>query len=168
MTGNVPSFVVRCVFVLSCGLLLTTSLHAQIELDGDPCSPDPDGDGIPTLSDNCPTLYNPGQAGTPSRGDVCNSLVDIDGDGVVEANDNCPNHTSIFLENGVPRPPLQQTYNPGQSDSDGDAIGDRCECREYCVTGEGTGIAYSWGVDNAPPAGIGPPDTAKVLNVPGT
>jgi acetyltransferase-like isoleucine patch superfamily enzyme len=43
---------------------------------------DPDGDGIPTESDNCPTVFNPLQT-------------DTDGDGIGDACDNCPNGNCI-------------------------------------------------------------------------
>ena len=58
---------------------------------------DSDGDGIPDLLDNCPTISNPNQA-------------DGDGDGVGDACDNCPT-----------------VANPPQTDSDGDGIGDACD-----------------------------------------
>lgn len=61
------------------------------------CISDADGDGVPDALDNCPTVFNPGQA-------------DGDGDGVGDACDNCPT---------IP--------NPGQGDLDGDGIGDFCD-----------------------------------------
>lgn len=62
-----------------------------------PTFPDQDGDGIPDVSDNCPTVYNPDQA-------------DTDLDGVGDVCDNCPNNP-----------------NPNQEDTDGDGVGDICE-----------------------------------------
>ncbi len=58
---------------------------------------DADGDGIPNINDNCPTVYNPDQA-------------DPDHDTVGTACDNCPT-----------------VYNPSQLDSNGNGIGDACE-----------------------------------------
>ncbi len=52
---------------------------------------DSDGDGVPDATDNCPTVFNPGQEnavhpGTPA-GDACENP---DGDAWVDAADNCP------------------------------------------------------------------------------
>lgn len=64
---------------------------------------DMDGDGIPNVSDNCPTVYNPGQELTACNGDV-------DDDLILNNIDNCPN-----------------IYNPDQADMDHDGIGDACD-----------------------------------------
>ena len=58
---------------------------------------DQDGDGIPDIRDNCPTVYNPSQS-------------DIDGDGIGDACDLCPT---------IP--------NKDNHDEDGDQIGDICD-----------------------------------------
>jgi hypothetical protein len=68
---------------------------------------DQDGDGVLDSTDNCPTVYNPGQR-------------DTDGDLIGDACDNCPK-----VANG----PLQAS-TPGvgnQTDSDGDGLGDACD-----------------------------------------
>jgi parallel beta-helix repeat protein len=58
---------------------------------------DPDEDGIPSIDDNCPFTYNPGQE-------------DVDEDGVGDVCDNC-----------------YRVYNPGQENSDEDIYGDACD-----------------------------------------
>jgi hypothetical protein len=44
--------------------------------------------------------------------------IDYDDDGIAGSSDNCPYH-----------------YNPGQEDSDGDGIGDICECDAANIDG---------------------------------
>lgn len=58
---------------------------------------DPDGDGLISCLDNCPTTFN-------------SSQTDSDGDGLGDACDNC-----------------SVTANPAQSDGDGDGVGDVCD-----------------------------------------
>ena len=74
--------------------------------------PDSDGDGIPDISDNCPTKWNPDQKDTDKDGigDACNSSIDTDGDEWADRLDNCPL---------VP--------NRDQKDTDRDGIGDACD-----------------------------------------
>jgi hypothetical protein len=81
----------------SAGPLTESGAHLCDGLQGDA-----DGDGIPDLGDNCPTVSNPGQE-------------DTDGDGIGDACDNCPD-----------------VANGSQRDTDGDGIGDDCECRIPC------------------------------------
>ncbi|MCB9854658.1 MAG: thrombospondin type 3 repeat-containing protein [Phycisphaerales bacterium] len=81
---------------------------------------DDDGDGIPPMLDNCPTIPNPNQADsdTDGFGDVCDncptvqnpSQLDTDSDNWGDACDNCP---------GDP--------NPSQIDTDGDNFGNECD-----------------------------------------
>jgi hypothetical protein len=85
---------------------------------------DADGDGLMDLNDNCPSIYNPGQADGDGDGvgDVCDNCpavanadqADADSDGLGDVCDNCP-----------------EAYNPGQGDTDGDGTGDACD---NCVT----------------------------------
>ncbi len=72
-------------------------------------SGDADGDGVPDLTDNCPSVANPGQAdwNFDGLGDACQ---DFDGDGILDANDNCK---------GI--------ANANQADMDGDGLGDVCD-----------------------------------------
>lgn len=93
-------------------------------------SADPDGDGIPNTSDNCPIIYNPGQANgnatqeTIIVGDACSDLdasdaptiPDQDRDGVPDRNDNCL---------WYPNPRATDELTPPDGDRDG--IGDACE-----------------------------------------
>jgi hypothetical protein len=76
--------------------------------------PDRDGDGIPDVVDNCPTVSNRNQrdADRDGLGDACDSVDDRDDDrdGVGNAVDNCP-----------------RTRNPDQKDADGDGAGDACD-----------------------------------------
>jgi len=57
-------------------------------LDDEPALPDGDGDGVPDVSDNCPSVANPGQADIDGdgAGDACD--LDDDGDGVSDAIEN--------------------------------------------------------------------------------
>ena len=75
---------------------------------------DTDGDGIPDVADDCPTVADPGQrdGDHDGVGDACQGgpLPDTDGDGIPDASDNCPT---------VP--------NPDQADRDGDGVGDACD-----------------------------------------
>src|SRR5690348_1842102 len=76
----------------------------------EPVNPDPDGDGLNTSQDNCPTVYNPGQQDSDHDGvgDACDK--DRDNDGIPDLYDNCPT---------VP--------NTSQADADHDGVGDACE-----------------------------------------
>lgn len=78
---------------------------------------DQDFDGIPDASDNCLSVYNPGQDDRNGNGagDACDP--DADGDGVLNEADNCP-----LIENA------------DQADSDNDGVGDVCDsCPEVAT-----------------------------------
>jgi hypothetical protein len=93
-------------------------------------SADPDGDGVPNLTDNCPIVHNPDQANVNENqeavavGNACSDLdasgsptiADQDLDGVPDRNDNC-----FWYPN--PRAPGEVT----PPDGDRDGIGDACE-----------------------------------------
>lgn len=70
---------------------------ALLTAGGPAAAADPDGDGIATGADNCPTVANPNQ-------------VDFDADGVGNMCDNC-----------------QRVANADQADEDFDAVGDPCD-----------------------------------------
>lgn len=82
-----------------------------VEFDSDPSGPsDPDGDGVPDDSDNCPDDPNPAQEDNDGDGDgdVCDA--DDDNDGVADLDDNCPTDA-----------------NPLQEDIDLDGLGNACD-----------------------------------------
>jgi hypothetical protein len=87
---------------------------------------DGDGDGVPDLTDNCPSTANADQMDLDldSVGDVCDS--DRDGDAVANAVDNCPSVSNV-----------------DQSDADNDGVGDPCDDDR---DGDGIGNA----IDNCP------------------
>ena len=64
--------------------------------------PDNDGDGLHNYQDGCPNEY-----GDPSNGGC---PADFDDDGVLDADDNC-----------------YDVYNPDQTDSDSNGVGDACQ-----------------------------------------
>jgi hypothetical protein len=93
-------------------------------------SADPDGDGLPNSTDNCPIVYNPDQANvnpeaeTVQVGDACSlpdstgspTIPDQDLDGIPDRNDNCL---------WYPNPPAEGEITGPDGDRDG--IGDACE-----------------------------------------
>ncbi len=94
---------------------------------------DPDMDGFPTVTDNCPEVSNPGQADGDSDGfgDVCDNCVgvanssqsDLDSDGLGDACDNCPT-----------------VANSSQDDCDGDGRGDACALLDGAQDLDGNGV----------------------------
>ena len=75
---------------------------------------DPDGDGLPTVDDNCPDDYNPDQLDTDGdgAGDVCDS--DDDDDGVADTDDICGSEDSSL--DAAVFPPMGG--NPGAQEID--------------------------------------------------
>jgi hypothetical protein len=88
---------------------------------------DTDGDTIPDVADNCPSVANPNQedADVDGIGDVCDDCQndpdnDIDADGTCGDIDNCP-----------------YTYNPAQTDWNNDGLGDSCDKKIHDKDGDG-------------------------------
>ena len=81
---------------------------------------DTDGDGIPDLCDNCPSVANADQADIDNDGigDACDNCVDPDKDGF--GNPGYP-MTTCPLDN------CPTVYNPDQADTNHNGIGDVCE-----------------------------------------
>lgn len=122
--------------LFNCGALTTvepTCIPSRpSEYTGQSSASDPDGDGVDTASDNCPTIFNPirpmdqgvqGDADGDGKGDACDPCPndpndacalpdagDIDGDGWANGVDNCP-----------------RVANPDQADADKDGKGDACD-----------------------------------------
>jgi hypothetical protein len=105
--------------------------------------PDLDGDGLLNSADNCPTVYNPGQADEDDdgAGDLCDNCLglqnsdqlDGDSDGFGDACDDCtdsdgdgygnPGYSlNICADDNCP-----YTANEDQTDSDSDSVGDSCD-----------------------------------------
>lgn len=60
---------------------------------------DLDGDGVLTVMDNCPDVFNPGQEDwdTDGDGDACDLDSDMDGDGAPDGADVCPSSSAPVL-----------------------------------------------------------------------
>jgi hypothetical protein len=104
-----------------------------------PCTDDPDRDGVPTFRDNCFDVANPDQFNMDERfsygdaeGDACDP--DDDGDGVFDGVDNCP-----------------QTENPDQTDADRDGRGYLCDADDTPSPGQGDAGRPGQGTDSAAP-----------------
>ena len=70
--------------------------------------------GYCLLNGRCPDMGHDSQIKYDQPKPDANLALDKDGDGKVNSLDNCPS-----------------TYNPGQSDADGDKVGDVCDCAPY-------------------------------------
>lgn len=98
---------------------------------------DPDYDGVPDMSDNCPDGNNASQADADGDGwgDLCDRCTDTDGDGFGDPG---------FLSNTCPDDNCPNVPNPDQVDSDGDGVGDACDqCPGFDdnIDTDGDGIA---------------------------
>ena len=100
---------------------------------------DADGDGVGDICDNCPANANPDQADDDHDGignvcDICTGgATDVDGDLVCSNTDNCPT-----------------TYNPTQADGDSDGIGDACDACPTDPTNDVDGDGVCGQSDNCP------------------
>ncbi|MBN1211313.1 MAG: thrombospondin type 3 repeat-containing protein [candidate division Zixibacteria bacterium] len=130
---------------------------------------DADGDGILDNDDNCPTVYNPGQADSDGDGvgDTCDNCPtvdnplqeDQDGDEVGNVCDNCPqiantnqlNSDADEFGNACDNCPMMD--NPLQEDQDGDEVGNVCDnCPQIANTDQLNSDADEFGnaCDNCP------------------
>ncbi|MCK7546822.1 thrombospondin type 3 repeat-containing protein [Marinobacter koreensis] len=116
----------------SCPATVNQGVDADADGIDDACdtdilnSDDVDGDGILNGADNCPTVANADQSNVDRDlyGDACDT--DSDGDGVADKTDNGDGtFSTIVAGSGGDNCPL--TANQGQSDLDGDNIGDACD-----------------------------------------
>lgn len=93
---------------------------------------DTDGDGVPDASDNCPSVWNPGQEDCDGDtiGDRCEAG-DSDGDTLLDEIDVCPcggggthDEDGDTLADDCDNCPL--VANPGQENANLDGLGDAC------------------------------------------
>ncbi len=109
------------------GLTPADNLDALESLIPSPCPappfspPDPDGDGVGIVCDNCPGVFNVGQEDTDGDGigDVCDLCTDSDLDGY--GLPGFPSGGCLGIDNCI------FTANPAQTETDGDGYGDACD-----------------------------------------
>jgi subtilisin family serine protease len=87
-----------------------------------------DGDTVPDVDDDCPSVADVHQedADTDGVGDACDPTPhgpDDDADGVADTADDCV-----------------AVANPGQADADGDGLGDACDPTPHGPDGDGDGV----------------------------
>ena len=141
-----------------------------IDILGDACDPDIDGDGDLNAADNCPTIVNPDQKDTDLRrrillglepkvdgGDACDHDLDEDGH-----NNSLPG-TGILVINPTDNCPT--IFNRDQANADNDALGDACDPDRdgdgHNNTLTGTGILVINPTDNCP--SIPNPDQSNTI-----
>jgi len=127
---------------------------------------DMDSDGIPNISDNCPTTPNAGQADGDGDGvgDACDNCLatanpdqrDVDSDGIGDLCDNCPAVANVSQSDGDSDNRGDEcdncpgTSNPSQDDLDGDFVGDICDACPNDFNNDVDGDGLCADVDNCP------------------
>ena len=115
------------VFDLEACLIIRDFGHLVPDPNPNPGPPgDLDGDGVPTMEDNCASVFNPNQddIDQDGTGDACDG--DNDNDGINDVDDNCPLNS-----------------DPDQSDPDQDLLGNPCDQDD-------DGDGFNDTVDNCP------------------
>jgi len=87
---------------------------------------DSDSDGVPDVSDNCPTVANASQT-------------DTDGDGVGDACDNCVNVANPLVAANYLALNPWATLTGGQRDDDHDGFGNKCDAKFPGTAGAAVG-----------------------------
>jgi imidazolonepropionase-like amidohydrolase len=116
----------------SCVPSRSVSVKGSSTYPGTPNADDKDGDGIPDILDNCPTVFN------PIRPMDNGKQADTDRDGIGDACDECPkdkNQKCTHVngndvdDDGVPNGSdnCALVANTDQADSDNDGVGDECD-----------------------------------------
>jgi hypothetical protein len=91
---------------------------------------DPDGDGVPNSTDNCPIVFNPDQANFNVNGEILkngDACSDVDNSGHPTIPDQDLDGVSDFLDNCLWYPSPAATLGSRPPDTDNDGIGDACE-----------------------------------------
>jgi hypothetical protein len=127
---------------------------------------DLDGDGVPNVTDNCPTVSNAGQTDSDNDGvgdacDNCQSQAnadqrDVDNDGFGDVCDNCPAIANVSQSDGDNDgrgdacDDCPDISNADQADADGDFIGDLCDACPNDFNNDADGDGFCADVDNCP------------------